>query len=308
MSPRITRRHVMTSAASLPILTLGAGLAVAKPSLQGARMARANRFRLGAFEITTLLAGSGAIEKPQEIFGMNASAEDFKTLSDAAFLPADRGQSFMIPVLVNTGEALVLFDTGMTPEGITLALAEAGLTADAIDVVVLTHMHGDHIGGLADSGGSPTFSNARYITGRVEYDHWAAAGNERFDKLVKPLEDKIEKIEDGASPIAGLTAIMAPGHTPGHMVWRVESEGKALMLIADTANHYVWSVGRPDWEVRYDADKAKAAETRWKVLGQIAEERLPFIGYHMPFPGVGYLVKEDAGFRYVAASYQMMLP
>lgn len=79
------------------------------------------------------------------------------------------------------------------------------------------------------------------------------------------------------------------------------------MLIADLANHPVWSLERPDWEVRFDMDKAGAAASRRAILGQIADERLPMIGYHMPFPGIGYVEARGDGFRYVPHSYQLML-
>ena len=91
------------------------------------------------------------------------------------------------------------------------------------------------------------------------------------------------------------------------MGYMVESGGKSLVLIADTANHYVWSLARPDWEVKFDMDKAMAAETRRRVLGMIAADRLPFIGYHMPFPATGFIDAEGDGFRYVPSSYQLML-
>ena len=83
------------------------------------------------------------------------------------------------------------------------------------------------------------------------------------------------------------------------MVYMVESDGQRLMITADTANHYVWSLQRPDWEVRFDADKAAAAATRKQVFGMIAADRIPFIGYHMPFPGVGFVEAQGDGFRYV---------
>jgi glyoxylase-like metal-dependent hydrolase (beta-lactamase superfamily II) len=91
------------------------------------------------------------------------------------------------------------------------------------------------------------------------------------------------------------------------MAVMLESDGKGLVLAADTANHYIWSLAHPDWEVRFDADKAAAAATRHRLLGMIAADRLPFVGYHMPFPGLGFIEAAGAGFRYVPASYQMML-
>ncbi|HRK43877.1 MAG TPA: MBL fold metallo-hydrolase, partial [Gemmobacter sp.] len=191
--------------------------------------------------------------------------------------------------------------------GITAALAAAGYSPDQVDVVVLTHMHGDHIGGLASDSGTRTFPKARYVTGAVEFDHWSKAGNEGFDAKVKPLASETTMLEDGGTVAGGITAMAAFGHSPGHMAYRIESEGKALILTGDTVNHYVFSLQRPDWEVRFDMDKAKAAATRKSLLGMIAADRLPFIGYHMPFPALGYLEAQGEGFRQVPASYQMTL-
>lgn len=87
----------------------------------------------------------------------------------------------------------------------------------------------------------------------------------------------------------------------------LESAGKQLLITADTTNHYVWSLAYPDWEVRFDRDKAAAAKTRRNVLGMLAAQRIPFIGYHMPFPAVGYVETRADGFRYVPHTYQKLL-
>ena len=308
--PGTTRRTALLGAASLPFLAAAPAL-IARPAraeapLAGPAIAPYRRVTVGAYEVTTLLAGTRIVEKPQEIFGLNASPEEFATISQTAFIPVDAARFYFTPTLVNTGSELVLFDTGTDPAGITAALAAAGVTPDQVDVVVLTHMHGDHIGGLSD-GTTPTFVNARYVTGSVEHNHWSAAGNEGFDTKVKPLNDKMTFIEGGAEVAPGITAIEAFGHTPGHMAWRIESDGKTLVLIADAANHYVWSLEQPDWEVRFDMDKSAAAATRKDLLGMIAGDRLPFVGYHMPFPAMGYLEAKGPGFRFVPASYQLSL-
>ncbi len=307
--PSLSRRQALFAAASLPLAAgLAAAPASARADLQGASMPLHNRFTLGAFEVTTLLAGTRSGDNPQETFGTNATADEFATLSAANFLPTDKTQNFFTPTLVNTGTELVLFDTGLSAEGTLAALTAAGMTPDQVDVVVLTHMHGDHIGGLMGAdGATPTFANARYVTGGVEHNHWSGAANEGFDKNVRPLNDKITFLDGGGSPVAGITAMEAFGHSPGHMAYMVESNGQRLMITADTANHYVWSLAKPDWEVRFDADKPAAAATRKAVFGMIAADRIPFIGYHMPFPGLGYVEQAGDGFRYVPASYQMML-
>ena len=104
--------------------------------------------------------------------------------------------------------------------------------------------------------------------------------------------------------MAGITAMAAFGHTPGHMAFHLESDGQRMVITADTANHHVWSLQHPDWEVRFDADKAMGAETRKKVFGMIAADRIPFIGYHMPFPSLGYVEEHGEGFRFVPVTYQ----
>ena len=204
----------------------------------------------------------------------------------------------------------MLFDTGLGQGGIATALAQAGVTPDAVDVVVLTHMHPDHIGGLMTDG-VPTFPNARYVTGTTEYDFWSGmdAGNRVGDLVaanVTPLAEKMTFVEDGASVAPGVTAMAAFGHTPGHMVYMLESGGRQLVLTADLANHYVWSFANPDWEVSFDSDKEAATASRRNVLGMLAADNIPMIGFHMPFPAAGFVEPRGDGFRYVPVGYQLM--
>ncbi|MEL7014280.1 MAG: MBL fold metallo-hydrolase, partial [Pseudomonadota bacterium] len=221
-------------------------------------------------------------------------------------LPTDAAKFFFTPTIVNTGSDLVLFDTGLSGESITEVLAEAGYTPDMVTKVVITHMHGDHIGGLMTAG-APTFPNASYITAAREFDAWSKMDNERFQSNVAPLAEQMTMIEDGASGFSGHTAMAAYGHTPGHMIHMIESAGQSLVLIADLANHYVWSLAYPEWEVRFDMDKEAAAATRRRVLDMLATDNLPFVGYHMPWPATGYVETRGDGFAYVPTSYQFAL-
>ncbi len=306
-TPILSRRQALLAGAALPFVAALAPLpARAAAEMKGAAIPQFNRFKLGAFEVTTLLAGTRTVEGPDQIFGLNADPADFAATSAAAFLPTDKAQFFFTPTVVNTGTELILFDTGLAPEGIVGVLGAAGYTPDQVDLVVLTHMHGDHIGGMM-ANGAPTFPNARYVTGAIEHNHWMGAGNEGFDANVRPLNDRIAFLDDGGAAASGITAMAAVGHTPGHMAYMIESEGQRVVLIADAANHPVWSLAKPDWEVKFDMDKAAAAATRRRLLGMIAADRIPFIGYHMPFPALGYIETQGDGFRYVPASYQMML-
>jgi glyoxylase-like metal-dependent hydrolase (beta-lactamase superfamily II) len=146
--------------------------------------------------------------------------------------------------------------------------------------------------------------------GRTEYDFWTggSAPAERaagVTPLVTPFAERTTFIEPGQAVVSGVEAVEAFGHSPGHMCYHIESEGARVLVTADTANHFVFSLQRPDWEVRFDMDKAAAAATRKKIFGMVAADRIPFIGYHMPFPAVGYVEAMGEGFRYVPESYQL---
>ena len=304
-----TRRSAILSGLSLPLaggLISTANPALAAAPMLGVQTTRFNRFKLGSFEVTALLAGTRTFPDVHSIFGTNISDEEFARVSADASIPADKAQFFFTPTVVNTGNELVLFDTGLNGTGITSALSQAGINNDQIDVVVITHMHGDHIGGLRMRDGE-TFPNARYVTGAQEHNHWSFSGNEKFEENVVPLNEKMEFIDGGHSVVSGITSIPAFGHTPGHMAYMLESDGQQLVLIVDSANHYVWSLAYPDWEVRFDMDKAAAAATRRQIFGMLAADKLPFIGYHMPWPALGYVEPRDDGFQYVPASYQLMM-
>lgn len=319
-SLNISRRSALLGAAALPLVAssgvlLSTGAATAAGHSAGKTNAPYAHFKLGDFVVTTLLVGSRAADKPQETFGMNVSPEEFAAASAANFIPDDSFVAYFTPTIVNTGSDVVLFDTGLpggdNAPGVVAAMAGAGYAPEDVTVVVLTHMHPDHIGGLMN-GGNPTFPNAKYFAGSTEYNFWSKmdAGNRVGDmvaNLVTPMADKITFLEEGGSPVSGITAMAAFGHTPGHMTYMLESNGQQLLIAADFANHYVWSLAYPDWEVRFDADKAAAAASRKKVLGMLAADKIPFIGYHMPFPAVGYVEANGSVFRYVPESYQLAL-
>ena len=305
----LSRRSLLAGTAALPVaaaLAPGAARAAAHGTMP--QNAIQNTFALGDFQVSTLLAGTRTVEDIQTIFGTNVSPEEFAEVSQRNFIPADKSQFFFTPTVIRAGDEVVLFDTGLAAEGTTAALSAAGIAPEDVTVVVITHMHGDHVGGMTTEAGDLTFPNARYVTGQTEFDHWNGTDNETFAAKVKPFADRFEFIGDGGSVVSGVTGMNAFGHTPGHMVYMIESGGEQVLVMADTANHYVWSLAHPEWEVRFDMDKAAAAETRKKVLGMVASDRIPLIGYHMPWPGMGFVTEEGPGsFHYVPATYQMML-
>ena len=305
MSSNLTRRAALSGAAALPLVAAAGAVRASAPML-GVGSSPFNRLKLGGFEITTLLAGTRTVEDPQGTFGMNVSAEEFAAASAAANIPTDKTQFFFTPTLVNNGTDLILFDTGLNGAALVAAIQAAGYTADQVTKVVITHAHGDHIGGLMTEGAA-TYPNAAYMIGSVEFDAMDMAGNEAFEANVRPLADQFAFLDDGGSVGSGVTAMAAFGHSPGHLTFMVESEGKQLLIGGDFTNHYVWSLAYPDWEVRFDRDKEAAAATRRRILGMLAADKIAMIGYHMPWPGVGYVETRGDGFHFVPHSYQLML-
>ncbi|WP_171184048.1 MBL fold metallo-hydrolase [Ruegeria sp. HKCCC2117] len=309
MTIKLTRRAALGAAAALPFASAATPILAAGTETK-AKSTIARSFALGDFTVTTLLDGSVPRDDAKALFGQDVSDEDFAKVSAENFISPDVAQFFFTPTLVNTGSELVLFDTGLGQGGIQAALADAGVTPDQIDVVVITHMHPDHIGGMTTDD-APTFPNARYVTASSEYDFWSGmeAGNRVGDMVaakVTPLAEKMTFVEDGGEVSSGITAIAAYGHTPGHTVFHLESNGQRLVLTADLANHYVWSFAHPEWGFSFDADKEAATASRRNVLGMLAADKVPMIGYHMPFPAAGFVETRGEGFRFVPVSYQMM--
>ena len=298
-------------------------------SLQGPLQPGVYRFKFGGMEVATILDSKSIREGLHPHYGANASADAVHALARDNNIDPQRFEHPNIPTLVNTGSALVLFDTGngalpreyenlrarMPPGNLITRLAELGHKPEDIDVIVLTHGHPDHIGGLTE-GGRPMFPNARYVFGATEYDFWQRNENVRearkfnrelYVKVCTPLADRATFIKPGDTVVPGITAIDAHGHSPGLMAFHIESEGKRLMITADTCTQYVMAVQRPEWHFEMDDDKDKAVAVRKRMLDMLATDRVFVASFHMPFPGLGWIERANGSYRWVPHSYQMNL-
>ncbi len=298
-------------------------------SMQGEMQPTIYRFKLGGFEVTPIMDSKVIRAGLSPSFGGEANADAVKALAKANRIDADRYEHPFTPMLVNTGKQLLLFDTGngslreeheqlkgRLPAGNLVArMKEAGYKPEDVDVVVLTHGHPDHIGGLT-KGGQPVFPNARYVFGAAEFDFWNKGENVRearkfnrvlYVKIVVPLANRATMIKPGDEVVPGIRAVDAFGHSPGLLAFTIESEGKRMINWADTAGHYVVSLQRPDLPLDVDDDKDKAAASRKRIFDMAANENLLVAGFHMPFPGLGYVERSGAAYRWVPHGYQVNL-
>ncbi|MBN9281147.1 MAG: MBL fold metallo-hydrolase [Hyphomicrobium denitrificans] len=325
----LDRRQLLAASlglAAAPALALATSSnARASAALLGAAQPKFYRFKLGEFEITTISDSDVFIDGPFPLIGANASEPDVHALMRDNLLPERKYQPGFTPTIVNTGKQLILLDAGNgangfvpRPSGGWLAaqLGPAGFKPEDIDVVALSHGHPDHVGGIIENG-KPLFPNARYVIGQIEHDFWTPEGKlpddlEKFAQVYransKPVMEKINFIKPGDDVVTGIRAIEAYGHTPGHLAFMIESGGKSLLWWGDCAHHQVASLARPDWHCVFDADKPQAAATRRRVFDMAATDRLPVIGYHMPFPSIGFVERiAPESYGWLAHTYQLNL-
>ena len=206
-------------------------------------------------------------------------------------------------ILVDTGFG---FTSGAQGVGMLQLITEAGISTEEITAVVITHGHGDHVGGLVNVGGlveegRPTMPQARLVISRAEHRFYmegeaARIMGEESIQVQKAgfsaYSDRTDRIDsDGEIAASGDTtvrAIQASGHTPGHIGLEILSEGERFWLLVDTL-HAPFQLDHPDWVPRYDHDPDQARRTRIDLLKRAADEEIPVMLYHFPFPGVGMI-------------------
>lgn len=222
-------------------------------------------------------------------------------------------------LLIQTGSRLVLFDTGTggsslfgpKPGKLLHNLDALGVDAGAITDVVLTHAHPDHLWGLVGEDGSEHFPNAQVHLHEADRQFFGDQANDAHPllgpfmpscrKRLQTVAKRLNVISDGQEILPGITAIPAPGHTPGHTAYRVDTGTRSLLVVGDLAHHHAVFTRYPDIRFGFDTDPAQMVETRRSLFAMIAAERMTILAYHFPFPGLGNLAREGDAYRWVPA-------
>jgi glyoxylase-like metal-dependent hydrolase (beta-lactamase superfamily II) len=316
----LTRRHMLAGAAAgalAPFAVRGAH-AAAPPA--GKQIPGIYRYKIGEFEVTAFNDGGAKVPKLESLV-VNRPREEIEKALEAAFIPKDDLRIPFNPLLVNTGKNLVLFDSGFADNGppttgnLLGSLAVAGVDPKAIDTVILSHFHVDHISGLRAKGGAANFPNAEIMVPDAEWAWWTNEAETskapevwkphtaNVQRVFGPIAKDVKRFEYGKELVPGITSVDARGHSPGHSAFVISSGNAKLMYIGDVTNHPALFARNPEFRLWADMIPDLALTNRRKLLDMLAAERMPMAGYHYPFPATGYITKLGTGYDFVPANW-----
>ena len=285
------------------------------------------RFKIGEFQATVISDGYGLIPVGP-IFARNASEAELAPVLKANFMEPVI-QVTNNPLVVDTGRERILVDTGFGEKigppfgsfpGLEANLRRAGITLESIDLVVISHCHLDHIGGLVTKSGALAFPKAQFVFVDTEWDYWT--GN-RYESDVNssrmpdpfkqatiaaaenspPVADRSRLVKPGGEITSGVHYIAAPGHSPSHAVILFTSGEEQFMHMGDIAHSPVTSLQHPEWTPVFDYDPAQAIKSRKAILDRVATDGVMAMGYHFPFPAIGHVVRHGPAYHWEAAQW-----
>jgi glyoxylase-like metal-dependent hydrolase (beta-lactamase superfamily II) len=256
-----------------------------------------------------------------------------------SYAPTDVVDAAVNALVVRTADKVILIDTGfgyrgdknvVLPPGLLLFpglvreaghllenLTAAGIDAGSVTDVLLTHAHIDHLGGILDASGEPVFPNATVHVSQPEFEFWTSElpdfsrsreGDQRAamqlaKDVFRRVADRLRYFNDGDLLFGCIRAILAPGHTPGHTMLNIFSQGDELLHVADIAYNAELSFPNPDWGANLDTDFAQAVATRRRHFEELSQARTRAFGSHLPWPGLGFVRKEENGYRWVIQAF-----
>jgi glyoxylase-like metal-dependent hydrolase (beta-lactamase superfamily II) len=327
----LTRRHILAGTAGLaaaPLLpAISANAAVPMAEKQAPSF---YRYKVGDAQVTAVFDGSLTFNLDEK-FIPNAKLDEVGAALDKAFLPKDKMTLLFSPLVINTGGKTVVVDTGMGGAAYASSkgqngqfvtnLTAAGVDPKSVDMVVISHFHGDHINGLLNADNTLAFPNAEVMVPAVEWKYFMDDGEMSrapegrmqtvFKNARRVLETGLKKkatpYEWGKEVAPGLLAVETIGHTPGHTSYVLSSGSDKVFIQSDVTNHPALFVVNPGWRAFFDQDAAQAETTRRKVYDMLVAEKMRVQGFHYPFPGLGNVVKDGNGYRLIPAQWSPVI-
>lgn len=312
----VSRRNMIAGTAAAAVATVNP-VTMSASRAQGAAVAPLTgvyAYKFGDAEIVQVFDGARTFPIPDN-FIVNLSKEETAKAYAAKFMPQGQVTITFSPLIIKTGGKTIAIDTGnglganaATKGAVGNArhsMAAAGIDPKAVDIVLISHFHGDHIGGLKNADGTPAYPNAQIMVPAAEWAFWTDEANQsKANAANKGNFANVKKVFDGLKPTpfeagkevaSGITSMATPGHTPGHVSFVVASGGKSVIVQGDVTNHASIFMEHPGWHLVFDNDAQLAEATRRKFYDMVAAEKLPIVGYHFPFPSAGYVEKNSSG-------------
>jgi glyoxylase-like metal-dependent hydrolase (beta-lactamase superfamily II) len=320
---QLTRRKLFVSVAvagAASALTPFAGRsAQASAPLAGQQAPGWYRYKVGSTEITVATDGKSTFKLP-DTFVTNVSKDKVNEALVAAHMEKDMMTIPYSPIAVNTGSKLIVIDTGTGEKNFETTkgtsgqfhsnLKASGIDRNNVDIVIISHFHGDHINGLLTADNQPAFKNAEILVPSVEWKYFmddAEMGKQTSDRMkgvfsnarrvFDTLKRKVTPYEPGKEVAPGITSVATYGHTPGHNSHIVTSGGKTVYVQADVTNNPALFARNPGFHAFFDQIPDMAEATRRKVYDMLVADKLMVQGFHYPFPCVAYVEKAGDGYR-----------
>ncbi len=271
--------------------------------------------RLHIGDITCTVIAEGEVESDISSIAQrfpNASEEEIQDALDKLGITGDKISNYFNALLIETDDTKILVDAGLgqNPDRpqvgqVVSNLASVGVQPEDIDIVYITHFHGDHYMGLLTNG-KPTFPNARYVTQDREWDYWLSdEAQENMGERVKgilsvvePLREQFSTVSAGEEIASGVRVVALAGHTMGQSGLLIESGDDALLHLVDVLHHTSQFL-YPDWHFVWDTDAELAVKTRRAQLANAINRNLLVMFYHLPFPGVGHVQRDGQGYQWI---------
>ncbi|CDX33661.1 conserved exported hypothetical protein [Mesorhizobium plurifarium] len=315
----MTRRMVLGSAAAAAAFGIAGKLEFAPAALAETPiepLVGFYKYKVGSLEVTAVY--DGIWRKPHDpAFIKDVSVDDTKAALAKAGLTTDFMPIPLTVVVLQMNGRTIMMDAGSgvgqwqaNATHLPANMKAAGIDYKAIDTIMISHFHPDHVWGLMEKGtNNPVFPNAELIVNATEYNWWTDPS--RLAKLPegrKPAGKRIAEnfpkwknwklVDDGTEVVPGIRLMAAPGHTPGHSVYHVDAGSEQFLVSADTMYVPALLAPHPEWQGSYDQDGPMAIATRHKIIDQVIADNVRICGSHFPFPGTGSFVKDGNAYAF----------